>query len=122
MKIFENGGWGNKVNFVDENNVVLGFDMSASCCESFGWYIIPEISEETQDGEVPKNIEDYSFDKDFFQELDETNEDCGGIVVFKILSKTGDIRYIHLYNFHNGYYSHGFDLVVGGLLVNDGSL
>lgn len=122
MKIFEGGGWGGKVNFVDENNVVLGFDMTPDCCEQFGWFIHTDISKETIDGKVPENIEDYSFDKDFFQDLNVTAGEGGGMVVFKIQTKIGDIRYIHLYNFHNGYYSHGFTLEVGGVTVNDGCL
>ena len=47
MKIFnklEKNGWGRKVNFVDENNVVLGYDMSQDCCERAGWFIAEYIN------------------------------------------------------------------------------
>ena len=33
--------WGNKLNFVDENNVVVGFGAESSCCESFGYFFTP---------------------------------------------------------------------------------
>lgn len=41
MKIFtkENSNWDSKVNFVDENNVVLGYDLSQDCCEHADWFI-----------------------------------------------------------------------------------
>jgi len=39
-----------------------------------------------------------------------------------VYAKSGETRYIHLYNFHNGYYSHGFELNVGGQIVQDGIL
>jgi len=41
MKVFDKGG---KVNFVDKNNVLVGYDMNSSCCEEFGWYIRDEIT------------------------------------------------------------------------------
>lgn len=122
MKIFQEGKWGHKVNFVDENNVVLGFDNSQSCCESYGWFFHPEICNKVADDIRPTNLEDYSFDSTFFQENDGGAHDCGGIVIFKIASKSGEIYYLHLYNFHNGYYSHGFQLNVGGEIVQDGSI
>ena len=36
MKIFERDG---KINFIDKNNVLVGFDYSRSCCEDFGWFV-----------------------------------------------------------------------------------
>ena len=35
MKIFEDNI---KVNFVDENNVFVGYDMRQSCCEQAGYF------------------------------------------------------------------------------------
>jgi hypothetical protein len=32
-----------KINFVDKNNVFVGFDYSSNCCERFGYYIGIEI-------------------------------------------------------------------------------
>ena len=40
MQVFEkssDGGWGNRLNVVDENNVFVGYDFESSCCESFGY-------------------------------------------------------------------------------------
>ncbi len=36
MKIFMRDG---KVNFVDESNVLLGYDMGSLCCEYADWII-----------------------------------------------------------------------------------
>ena len=38
MKVFDRDG---KVNFVDENNVILGYDMNQNCCEDADWFITP---------------------------------------------------------------------------------
>lgn len=36
MKIFDKDG---KVNFVDENNVIVGYDTNQHCSEHAGWFI-----------------------------------------------------------------------------------
>ena len=35
MKVFDRDG---KINFVDKNNVVLGYDMNQDCCENANWF------------------------------------------------------------------------------------
>ena len=37
MKIFD--GDFDKVNFVDENNVFVGYDLLQDCCEDANWFI-----------------------------------------------------------------------------------
>lgn len=114
--------WPNKVNFVDENNVMLGYDLDQSCCECAGWFIhssvLPIIPTDENGKKIeysnlsPINtitdLEDWVFDTGFIATIkDERNLDEGKIVVFRITRDKAE-RFIHIYNCHNGYYSHGF--------------
>ncbi|UCG54718.1 MAG: hypothetical protein JSV32_00415 [Dehalococcoidia bacterium] len=130
MKVFdknEDEFWGQKVNFVDENNVVLGYDMDSHCFELYGWYLLDKVSENISDEENCMadgfNWDHWVFDKNFFVwiDLDDRHED-GGIAVFKIRNKINQEMYIHLYNSHNGYYSHGFKLSENGQTIEEGSI
>lgn len=119
MKIFEKDG---KINFVDDNNVLVGFDYGQCCCESFGYSITREIPSECSDECLPESdLDGYQFDRDFFQEGDESEFDWGGSVTFK-LDKDGDSVFLTLYNSHNGYYSHGFEMSIGNECIRDGSI
>ena len=48
MKIFtgDNTQWADKVNFVDDTNTMLGYDLSQSCCEYANWFIDDKIWDE----------------------------------------------------------------------------
>ena len=39
MKFFGQDSYRGRINFVDENNVALGYDYSSSCCENFGYFL-----------------------------------------------------------------------------------
>src|SRR5687768_13250084 len=110
MKIFDKKeGWGTKVNFVDENNVVLGYDMDQSCCEHADWFITdkPQDTIVNRGEEIP-DLTGWTFDVDYFQSIENHNElDCGEMAVFRIVNGDQE-KFIHLFNCHNGYYSHGF--------------
>jgi hypothetical protein len=133
MKIFDvdDGGiWLGKVNFIDENNVLLGYDLEQDCCEFAGFFMThdskwyekkrPEKSFE-QLGNVRIEIKDYVFDPDYFQErtLDgesqyaefkavDMNKGAMGYSVMGYGNRGYPPIYIVLFNVHNGYYSHGF--------------
>ncbi len=117
MKIFQSG---TKTNFVDDNNTILGWDMQDDCCEIFGWYFAAKPTGYTADQpslEVdPGDLDEWYFDTTYFQELNSNPNDEGGTVVFRITNGF-DERFLHLYNHHNGYYSHGFQLEVGGEVI-----
>lgn len=120
MVVFENlEGWNSKVNFVDSNNVLVGYDMYQQCCEHAEWYIA-----ETVNGaaiETP-DLAIFVFDKDFFQDIEEKSEyEEGGKVAFKLTSEDR-VLYLHLSNSHNGYYSHGFTVEVGGEVIRSGAI
>lgn len=128
MKVFDGGnGWGAKVNFVDDNNVFVGYDMDQSCCEYADWFIIsrqlPFDEFETSYSEYEKpNIDGYYFDKSFFVQYEgHPDLDMGGCVIFKMVG-CGDPLYLHLFNVHNGYYAHGFEFKINDRIVKQGTL
>ena len=118
MKIFETGG---KINFVDDKNLFVGFDFEQDCCESFGFFI-----RDTQEADIPENwpsvdINDYSgynFDPAFFAE---TGYDGTSLAIFK-LKKGRKVKYLHIFNCHNGWYAHGFQFCNGETVIREGNL
>jgi len=133
MKIFNKDG---KMNFVDENNVFVGFDYKKDCCEGFGWRIdlkMPETFEFSQReydesdaqniGDQGINTEDWVFDTSFiFQRGDSTALDKGGAVSFRLMKDCKEAGFLTLWNSHNGYYSHGFQMQEDDLIIHDSSL
>jgi hypothetical protein len=117
IKIFDQTPeWGgNKVNFVDHNNCLLGYDMMQGCCEYAGWFISTmeekasyEVCEDLHqtNGASPYELGSYSFCREYF-----SSEDSGGddfVARFKLVSRYSPDLYLHLFNCHNGYYGHGF--------------
>tara|TARA_R110000772_G_scaffold143235_1_gene252731 strand:- start:8918 stop:9319 length:402 start_codon:yes stop_codon:yes gene_type:complete len=107
-----------KVNFIDDNNVILGYDLESSCCENAFWTISesPDGSNPIHegDGEAEKEIEldGYNFDPEFCEQVDnEVKERYSA--TFKLVSRSwGEPKlpdlFLRLENHHNGYYSHGF--------------
>lgn len=135
MKIFNKvKNFEGKVNFVDQNNVFLGYDLETSCCEEAYWFISDKIHtfEVEEDGSkymyekmggdtretIDFDITNWYFNKTFTPVID--HADYGeGMAIFEITNGT-DVKYIHLINCHNGYYSHGFefaDTVSGEMLL-----
>lgn len=119
MKIFEKdkSSYHSKVNFVDDNDVFVGYDMSQFCCEDAGWFISEEITPYRWEG-MPKgseyDLEKYVFEKSFEKEIEGGNLDCGTMVIFKLISEDNPDLYLHIYNAHNGYYSHGLEVSMEG--------
>jgi hypothetical protein len=124
MKIFIIG---DKVNFVDDNNVMLGYDTEQFCCEQADWFIADSPKKEIierAEGDIPE-LSGYSFDPSFFMEIRPSEcerLDNGTMVIFKIINKDGLAKFIHLYNCHNGYYGHGFTFDFGKNNVREGCL
>ena len=133
MKIFDRADpWASKVNFVDENNVILGYDVRQACCEYAGWFIADEPREwipEPNDGasepsEPLPDLTGWSFDPAWFRGplcYTEYEGASGGLVIFRIVNGEAE-RFIHLFNCHNGYYKHGFELKTGETLLQTGQL
>lgn len=126
MKIFKGNesSWSSKVNFVDNNDVFVGYDTGQCCCEDAGWFIALEKTRYEYDLEAPNHgqeLANYVFDKEYF-EYGDGYFDSGAIVVFKLTANNKPDLYLHLYNVHNGYYSHGFELKHGENLIKEGYL
>ena len=125
MKKFEKNG---KINFVDENNVFVGYDLQSSCCEDADWFISDKEEDRIYDDLYkriiyPKYaITSYIFDTKYFEEVECSSVDEGGMVRFKLICKDKPDLFLHLFNCHNGYYSHGFEAKINGLQWQEGSL
>ena len=116
MKIFDKDG---KYNFVDQNNVLVGFDSYANCCENFGYFFSTEIPQNipqnTNDGDgQPANLDSFNFDPSFIEHGNEME-------TFK-LTNWNDTVYLTIFNSHNGYYSHGFKMLVDGQVIFHGNI
>lgn len=83
MKIFEKE---DRVNFIDENNVLVGFDIYQCCCEDFGWFIDQEKSKTIKE-HTNIDVSNYVFDTNFFEKIENCDEyEGGGIVIFKLVN------------------------------------
>ena len=122
--------WGSKYNFVDENNVFVGYDSEQGCCENADWFISDKIETKMPDPHPqPIDMPGWFFDICFFKESDrleysdrEGNAlESGGVAIFKI-TKDKEEKYLHLFNCHNGYYGHGFVFGIGEEVKKEGIL
>lgn len=126
MKIFlpkPNSVFANKINFVDENNVFLGFDLEQGCCETSGWYISDTVSKHiNHNQDIKIDLSGWAFDPNYFSLLKNQAElDEGEIAVFRIV-KENEEKFIHLFNGHNGYYSHGFEFIKDEERIQKGNI
>lgn len=138
MKVFiSSGSWTGKVNFIDKNNVLVGYDTSQSCCEHAGWYLSPYAKNSVKgtaivsgddEGWIPdedglKFFSGWAFDTEFCQSTD-VDESCyneENEAVFR-MTKGNKEQFLHLFNHHNGYYSHGFTVEKDDKVIREGSL
>jgi hypothetical protein len=129
MQVFEkssDSGWGNRLNVIDENNVFVGFDFESSCCENFGYVFTDKKPVSEVDFSDQKSVEfkheDFVFDPEYFEKLTGSWLNEGGAVSFRLINKQGSEIFLVLYNCHNGYYGHGFEMKVGDSTKYDDSL
>ena len=127
MKIFNLvEPWRFKTNFVDENNVVLGWDMEHQCSESFGWSLFEDedckrvVIMNAFDIGMVIDLPGFAFDPSYVRY--EQNA-----AIFKIVGKNFEqdyemSLYIRLENRHNGYYSHGFKFTQNETVIVKGFL
>lgn len=130
MRIFDREHpWPSKVNFIDANNLVLGYDLLEQCCEDSDWFIFDDIKEgikitagymsESERAKLKGNdidLTEYFFDVDFIEKHGDADRCITEVAIFKIFAikrdsqrnMIRDEKYIFLMNDHNGYYSHGF--------------
>ncbi len=116
------------INFIDNNNVFVGFDEEQSCCEDVGWFIADKVTpfgSYCEADDIAEGFNRHQFDIKFFQEVEDEGADYpplqdGGMVAFKLVCEGDRDLYLHLYNAHNGYYSHGFDMKQGETVIHEG--
>jgi len=121
-----------KVNFIDSNNVILGYDLQQCCCEHAFWTIseTPDGKNPIYEGDVLADqeieLDGYVFDPKFCERESASDSwDEGGAAIFKLLgrrsllSESPDLS-LRLVNHHNGYYSHGFTF--RGSVITEDSL
>lgn len=115
-----------KVNFVDNNNVFIGYDMEQDCCEYADWFIAPDILMYKYDmdleGKQEIDYPNYNFDPYWNTEIKSNDLDAGSMVIFKLASENKPDLYLHIFNAHNGYYGHGFEVKHSGTVVKSGIL
>jgi len=115
-------GANEKVNFVDDDNNFVGIDMDPQCYEDFGWYITRNLddakdaalySNESRPDKYSDTINVYRFD--MARKVVREGPDEGGEVIWPLTRQWCPKRdgvvvvqemWLHLYNHHNGYYSH----------------
>lgn len=114
------------INFVDHRNRFIGFDLTSQCCEDFGWFITttkptqehlakPEFLSGDSITDLDVFLQDYTFIEEPPVIHPAPNYDCGGSISHRIEKLEEDLQtpktknaWIVLYNYHNGYYSHGW--------------
>lgn len=108
MKIFKpENSFDGKINFIDKNNIYVGYDLDIDCCE-YPFYYFSESSEFQEDvteNEDDFNIEDYYFTLNI-KEIDGYIE--GGIAQLELMNDKKEKLYLYLVNHHNGYYWHEY--------------
>jgi hypothetical protein len=116
----ESDDWELKRNFVDDNNVFVGYDLRQSCCENADWFIADEVikdkispwsGKDPDEFSKPEYLDGYRFDQDWFKKIDH-NPDAGNRVIFRLVNDDGEEKFLHLFNVHNGYYGHGFEFEI----------
>jgi len=129
MKLFIRGDeWSQRWNFVDDNNVILGYCAEPDCCEHFGFKIIlggvEVASDKTDIEETNAVIDGFEFDPSFadvVKSIEEYSDQCAGVAEFRATRGDAEIR-IRLFNYHNGYYGHGFEFSHGETEIRSGCL
>ena len=170
---------GKSINFVDRNNVLVGFEFDHFCCEAYGAAflykelefdkksfcelaqkpgtidvgqcahynklikhrkgLIQEIIDEYTDADEIEELinkkeqewrdriniqfynatgdfdiffEDYNFVPNYLrihEEKSDKDVGCGGVVCLKLVAGNEKDIYLHLWNFHNGFYAHNLE-------------
>ena len=120
------------INFIDRHDMFLGFDLSQCCCEETGWFV---HDSETPSDDFPasspvEELEGYYFNPFPIEDspvieapLDYSSDDVESQhVCFEIYHDTKEVKYLHIYNYHNGYYGHEFILKRGETIIAEQQL
>jgi hypothetical protein len=124
IQVFDvNHGFGGKVNFVDDENVVVGYDTDTQCCEDAGWCVLrslPQHSASLAPGMPDKfDFANYRFDPNT-QPVELSLPSETEAVAFRLVSQHNQEAWLILHNTHNGYYAHGWARKGPGIAYEDG--
>lgn len=105
------------VNFVDDRNVLVGYELEQSCCEHAYWTCTL-----TGDEECPElELWHWRFDPE--HPIEYLDDEEHWVARFRLVNEDEDKEaFLELHNCHNGYYSHGFWMEVDGERRKDGAL
>lgn len=112
MKVFNYGG---SINFIDENDVFLGYELSTSCSEFADYKLFydrkgkKEVTYKNYD-ELNDILDGYFFDITFMVSFYDDKNTKSNIALFRLINESNNSIYLGLSNRHNGYYVHGFCL------------
>ena len=109
------------INFIDSSDNFVGYDYSQCCCEQFGYAVLSDISDYNNKdvSDIDVSGEEWVFDTERDPKSvdlgDDYSDDGDAAIAFALKNKsTGDVAYLILYNYHNGYYAHGWDSSFAG--------
>lgn len=101
------------INFIDSNDIFFGFGWYDSCCENYGFVITDQeqddfnallLVREPTENEFNQLYDEYVFDTEYFYVSEQEHKQY---VRLKMMHGH-DIKYLTVYNLHNGYYGKGF--------------
>lgn len=127
MKIYicEKNGYGGSLNFIEDEKTFVGYGYTQDCCEDFGWRLAEEAfpasiidgshnDHNKNENGLQNEYPGYKFDKSFEPVVVQGNCDEGGEVFFRLIKDGAPNLILTLFNYHNGYYSHGFEFTLAG--------
>ena len=121
LKVFNRDG---KINFVDDKNTLVGYDMNRKCCEMADWGFSRDPLAREGRKDLPQEILDkmvFNVDVCIKQSIYNDNGTTTKLVSFALVGEL-ETWYLVLSNCHNGYYSHGFSMDVAGERAKEGAL
>lgn len=123
MRVFYGNDSWLKVNFVDEKNVLVGYSNDNDCCANGGWFIADDKDAWLQETfkEKAMDLPGFVFDPKYAERTLEGEYAEGGAIQFRLTNGDKE-KFLTLYNFHNGYYSRGFKISVGGKVEEEGAI
>jgi len=107
-----------RLNFIDLNDNFVGFLYKSTCCEKFGYCITDIDTDFSTHYNYNIDISDDNWVFDIFCDPIRVYPDdpysAGGGVKFLVVNEVTDEKaYIVIYNYHNGFYYHGWDTSFG---------
>ena len=107
-----------RTNFIDENDVFVGFDTYQNCCEHAGWFISDEheayvdgysttkVRPNTVEGIRDFDVTGYALDTSGPEDIEGNDIYEGTQLEFRLTKEGSKDLFLNIFNAQNGYYSH----------------